>query len=85
MDLSGVELGGMLCWACPRAAPLFGAYGAAWNERTVVPWSSNPLGMLWPEMDAALVTSGDIRRRSAGCGAAGGGDDSCWLELNRAK
>jgi hypothetical protein len=21
-------------------------------------WSANPLGMLWPEMDAAFVTSG---------------------------
>jgi hypothetical protein len=24
----------------------------------VVRWSANPLGMLWPEMDAAFATSG---------------------------
>ena len=24
----------------------------------VARWSANPLGMLWPEMDAAFVTSG---------------------------
>ena len=38
--------------------PFFGAFGAAW----MTPWSPatsfNPLGMLWPEMDDAFVTSG---------------------------
>jgi hypothetical protein len=32
--------------------------GAAWDDAMVARWSANPLGMLWPELDAALVTSG---------------------------
>ena len=38
--------------------PFFGPFGAAWDDAMVARWSANPLGMLWPEMDAALVTSG---------------------------
>jgi hypothetical protein len=29
----------------------------------VARWSANPLGMLWPEVDAAFVTSGGKRWR----------------------
>jgi hypothetical protein len=29
-------------------------------------WSANPLGMLWPEMDAAFLTSGDGGRLRRG-------------------
>jgi hypothetical protein len=35
--------------------PLF---GAAWGDARVARWSANPLAMLWPEMDATVVTSG---------------------------
>jgi hypothetical protein len=38
--------------------PFFGAFGAAWDDAMVARWSANPLGILWPEMDAAFVTSG---------------------------
>jgi hypothetical protein len=38
--------------------PFFGAFGAAWDDAMVARWSPNPLGMLWPELDAAFVTSG---------------------------
>ena len=38
--------------------PFFGAFGAAWDDAMVARWSANPFGMLWPEMDAAFVTSG---------------------------
>jgi hypothetical protein len=38
--------------------PFFGAFGAVWDDAMVARWSANPLGMLWPEMDAALVTTG---------------------------
>ena len=51
--------------AVPRQAalddayvPFFGAFGAAWDGAMVARWSANPLAMLWPEMDAALVVSG---------------------------
>jgi hypothetical protein len=37
--------------------PFFGAFGAAWGEAMVGRWSANPLGMLWPQMDSAFVTS----------------------------
>ena len=37
----------------------FGAFGAAWDGAMVVRWSADPLGMLWPEMDTAFVTSID--------------------------
>jgi len=33
-------------------------FGAAWDDAMVARWSANPLGMLWPEMDAAFATSG---------------------------
>ncbi len=39
--------------------PFLGAFGAAWDDAMVARWSANPLGMLWPEMDVVLVTSGD--------------------------
>ena len=29
--------------------PFFGAFGAAWDDATVVRWSASPLGTLWPE------------------------------------
>jgi hypothetical protein len=32
--------------------------GAAWDDAMVGGWSANPLGMMWPEMDAAIVVSG---------------------------
>jgi hypothetical protein len=38
--------------------PFFGAFGTAWDDAMVARWSANPLGMLWPERDAAFVTSG---------------------------
>jgi hypothetical protein len=38
--------------------PCFGALGAAWDDSMVARWSANPLGMLWPEMDASFVSSG---------------------------
>ena len=38
--------------------PLFGAFGIAWDDAMVARWSANPLAMLWPEMDAALVAAG---------------------------
>ena len=38
--------------------PFFGAFGAAWDDAMVALWRGNPLGMLWPEMDAAIVTAG---------------------------
>jgi hypothetical protein len=36
-----------------------GAFGAAWDDAMVARCSANPLGMLWPDMDAASVTSGN--------------------------
>jgi hypothetical protein len=38
--------------------PFLGAFGTAWNDAMVARWRVNPLGMLWPEMDAAFVMSG---------------------------
>jgi hypothetical protein len=35
--------------------PFFGAFGTAWDDAIVARWSANPLGMLSPEMDAALL------------------------------
>ena len=37
--------------------PFFGAFGTAWDDAIVARRSANPLGMLWPEMDAAFVGS----------------------------
>jgi hypothetical protein len=42
----------------PFYVPFFGAFGAAWDDAMVARWSTNPLGMLWPEMDVAFVSSG---------------------------
>jgi hypothetical protein len=39
--------------------PLFGAFDTARDDAMVARWSAKPLGMLWPDMDAAFVTSGD--------------------------
>jgi len=36
--------------------PFFGAFRAAWDDAMVARWSANPLGMLWPEMDATFVS-----------------------------
>ena len=44
--------------------PFFGAFGTAWDDAMVARWSANPLGMLWPEMDAAFVMSGGGDHRS---------------------
>jgi hypothetical protein len=48
-------------WQCSGSQVLdeayvlfFGAFGAAWDDAIVARWSANPLGMLWPEMDAAF-------------------------------
>lgn len=38
----------------------FGAFVAAWDDAMVARWSANPLGMLWPEVDATFVTSGGV-------------------------
>ena len=38
--------------------PFFGAFGAAWDDAMVARWSAEPLGMLWPERDAAFVALG---------------------------
>jgi hypothetical protein len=38
--------------------PFFSAFSAAWDDAMVARWSANPLGMLWPEMDAAFVATG---------------------------
>ena len=46
--------------------PLFGAFGAAWDDAMVARWSADPLGMLWPEMDATFVTSGGGNGSSPG-------------------
>jgi hypothetical protein len=37
--------------------PFFSAFRAAWNDAMFVHWSANPLGILWPEIDAALIAS----------------------------
>jgi hypothetical protein len=34
-----------------------GAFGAPWDDAIVARWSANPLGVHWPEIDAALVKS----------------------------
>jgi hypothetical protein len=47
--------------------PFLGAFGTAWGDGVIARWSANPLGMMWPEMDAAIVASG------------GGGDPPPWL------
>ena len=52
--------------------PFFGAFGAAGDDAMVARWSAHPLGMLWPERDAAFVMSGGVglptvaRQRRAG-------------------
>ena len=42
-----------------RPTWFFGAFGAAWDDAMVARWSANPLGMLWPEIDAAVVAGDD--------------------------
>jgi hypothetical protein len=58
--------------------PLFGAFGAARDDAMVARWSANSLGILWPEVDAAFMTSGGgnggppaAARRPVVIGAAG--------------
>jgi hypothetical protein len=43
-------------------ACVLGAFGAAWSNAMVARWSASPLGVLWPEMDAAFVTSVAVPR-----------------------
>jgi hypothetical protein len=43
--------------------PFFGAFGAAWDDAMVARWSADPLGMLWPEMDAVFAGVGGWRKR----------------------
>jgi hypothetical protein len=38
--------------------PFFGAFGTARDDAIIARWSANPLAMLWPEMNAAFVSSG---------------------------
>ena len=38
--------------------PFFGAFGAAWDHAMVAHRSANPLGVLWPEINAAFMSSG---------------------------
>ena len=38
--------------------PFFGAFSAAWHDAMVARWSANPLGMVWPEMEAASLSAG---------------------------
>ena len=40
--------------------PFFGAFGTAWDDAMIARWSANPLGMLWPEMDAAFIASSGV-------------------------
>jgi hypothetical protein len=53
--------------------PFFGACGTAWDDGMVARWSANPLGMLWPEMDAALRGGDDGGGGPAGHAAPAGG------------
>ena len=52
--------------------PFFGAFGTARDDATIARWSANPLVMVWPEMNAAFVTSGG-GMGPAGHSAAPGG------------
>jgi hypothetical protein len=52
--------------------PFFGALAAACNDVMVACWSTNPLGMLWPEVDAAFVMSGGGNGRAVGGNPAAG-------------
>jgi hypothetical protein len=38
--------------------PFFGAFGADWDNSVALRWSASPLGMLWPEMDVAVMSAG---------------------------
>jgi hypothetical protein len=57
--------------------PFFGAFGTACDDAMVARRSANPLGMPWPGLDAAFVTSGGVG--TASYGATAGGDNRCWL------
>jgi hypothetical protein len=39
--------------------PLLAEIDAAWYDAMVARWSANPLGMIWPERDAALLAGKD--------------------------
>jgi hypothetical protein len=43
--------------------PFFGAFGAAWDNAMVARWNANPVGMLWPERDAAFMSAGGGHHR----------------------
>ena len=45
--------------------PFFAAFGVAWDDAMVARWSANPLGMLWPQTEAAFVTTGGGRSPAA--------------------
>jgi len=49
-----------------------GAFGVAWDDAIVARWSADPLGMLWPEMDAPFERRMAIEA-AADPGAAAGG------------
>ena len=42
---------------------MFAAFGAAWDDAMIVGWSANPLGMLWPDTDAAFMSAGGGHHR----------------------
>jgi hypothetical protein len=46
-----------------RTCRRLGAFGATWDDAMVARWSANPLGMLWPEMDAAFMSAGGGHHR----------------------
>ena len=68
--------------AIDQAYVLFGAFAAAWNDTMVARWSANPLGMLWPEMDAAFAPDDRLQhdipaRLGTGAGATSSAPRAC--------
>ena len=74
-QVGGVAPGNVLLMRFTRH---FGAFGATWDDAMVTRWSANPLGMLWPAMDAAFMMTGGGGRRLR-CG----GQWSSSLEASR--
>jgi len=37
--------------------PFFDPFGPAWEDAMIARWSANPLGMLWPDIDGAPMSS----------------------------
>jgi hypothetical protein len=54
--------------------PFFGTFGAAWDDGTLARWSANPLGMLWPEMNAAFGPDDRLQHDIAGTRGNGAWD-----------